>query len=184
MSAVIALDICIHQGAQYFAEYRRVEARYLLEALSGGVSSAAAPDFLGLLPEIDSTIADGAITWINRGRWSPDVHPDVDVWLPSRSYGRRAKVVTPTVPVDLTGYTGDFQLRATTDSPLALHTGVVTFGVRTNGEFKMIIATAVTRTFTFNNAVYDLELITPEAEVDFVLKGNARLSKEVTRVEL
>lgn len=180
MSAVVSLDFCLRQGAQHLAEYQRVEARYLFETLNAGISGASAPAFA---PEIDSTVVDGTVTWINRGQWSPDVHPQVNTWLALRSYGRRAKVATPIVPVDLTGYTGDFQIRATVDAATAIHSGVVTFGTRANGEFKMQIATAVTRAFTFDEAEYDLELISPASEVDFVLRGTVRLIKEVTRVE-
>lgn len=178
MSDVIYRDICIRQGAEYRAEYQRIESRYLHEARNAGTSDASAPAFTSVL---DSTVLDNDITWLNKGLWDEDEQPDVDVWLASTAYARRAKVVSPIVAVDLTGYTGDFQIRATIDAVAALYTGTVQFGTRSEGKFNMIIPTADTAAMTFDNAVYDLELSTAASEVDFVVRGAVVLLKEVTR---
>lgn len=175
MSDIINLDIAIRQGAQYQADYKRVLARYLFEAAVAGTSDASAPTWP---TTIDSTVADNTITWINKGVYT-DV--DVDVWLASTAYARRAKVITPVSSFDLSNYTGAFQLRATVDTATTIHAGTVTFGTRVDGLFSMVISTIDTAAFTFDTAVYDLELSTAAGEVDFVLRGTATLIKEVTR---
>jgi len=178
MSTVINRDIRIRQGAEYRDDFQRIEARYLFEALNAGVSAASAPVFP---TSLDETVSDNGISWINKGVWRSELHPEVLVWLPSTTYSKRSKIVTPVVPVDLANYTGAFQIRATVSAATPLHSGVVQFGVRSNGEFSMVISTADTAALDFERAVYDLELSTSLGEVDFVIRGTAFLTKEVTR---
>jgi hypothetical protein len=178
MADIVSLDISIRQGAEYRAEYQRVKARFVFEALTTGVSDASAPAFP---TDLEATVVDNTVTWINKGVWSPDLEPSLSVWLPSTGYSKRAKVITPIDPVDLTGYTGAFQIRDTVEAASPLHSGTVVFGTRVEGKFNMIISTADTTNFTFDEAVYDLELSTAGGEVDFVVRGNALLIKEVTR---
>jgi hypothetical protein len=176
MSDVVNLDITVRQGAEYRAEYKRVYQRYRFEAATAGTSDASAPTWPTI---IDDTVTDNTVTWMNKGLYEETA--DLDVWLPSTGYARRAKIVNPVAAFDLTSYTGAFQIRADVDAATSLHAGTVTFGTRVEGLFSMVIATADTAAFTFDSAVYDLELSTPTGEVDFVLRGNVHLIKEVTR---
>ena len=178
MSTVINRDIVIRQGAEFRDELQRYSPRYVFEATVAGTSGSSAPTFP---TTVDGTVVDSTVTWVSKGLWSPELDSDKDVWLASTVYARRAKVVTPVVPVDLTGYTGAFQIRATLTATAALHTGTVTFGTLANGEFNMIITTVATAALSFDSAVYDLELSTSSGEVDFVLRGNVTMIKEVTR---
>jgi hypothetical protein len=175
MSDIINLDISIRQGAEYRETYKRVLARYLFEAAVAGTSDASPPTWP---TTIDSTVADSTVTWVNKGVYEDT---DVNVWLPSTAYARRAKVLTPVSAFDLSNYTGAFQIRSTIAATTTLYTGTVTFGVRAEGLFSMVIPTADTAAFAFDTAVYDLELSTAAGEVDFVLRGTASLIKEVTR---
>lgn len=175
MSDVINLDISIRQGAEYREEYKRVLQRYLFEAAVAGTSDASPPTWP---TTIDATVADNTVTWVNKGVYDDT---DMNVWLASTAYARRAKVLTPVTAVDLTGYTGAFQLRSTIDAATSLYAGTVTFGTRSEGLFSMVIPTADTAAFDFSTAVYDLELSTAAGEVNLVLRGTAALIKEVTR---
>lgn len=179
MSDVISWDIVVRQGAEYRAEYQRVKARYIFEAQTKGTSDASEPTFP---TTIDSTVQDNTVLWLNKGLYSAELHPDLGVWLPSYAYAKRSRVITPLDPVDLTGYTGAFQIRETVDAvDPPTYSGTVQFGTRVEGKFNMIIPTADTELFTFKEAVYDLELSNAVGEVDFVVRGRVILIKEVTR---
>jgi len=178
MSDVFYRDIVIRQGAEFRAEYQRTLARYVHEAIVAGTSGVSAPTFPTAL---HATVVDSSVTWINRGVWEDEREPDLLPWLPSTAYVRRTRVVTPVEAVNLTNYTGAFQLRSTVDAAATIYAGTVQFGTRANGEFNMVIPTADTDDFTFETASYDLELTTGGGEVDFVVRGTAQLIREVTR---
>ncbi len=88
-------------------------------------------------------------------------------------------------PIDLTGYTARMQIRATVDDSTVIHelsttngelvlggvAGTITFG----------IPATTTASFTFQEAVYDLELTALDGTVTRLLKGSVYLSPEVTR---
>lgn len=88
-------------------------------------------------------------------------------------------------PVNVTGYTGRMQIRATVDSPTIIHTltvanGQITLGGAA-GTVTLNIPDETTATFTFTDAVYDLELESGTGDVTRLLEGRLVLSKEVTR---
>ena len=88
-------------------------------------------------------------------------------------------------PIDLTGYTARMQIRATVDSSTVIHelstaNGELTLG-GTAGTITFGIPAATTAGFTFDEAVYDLELTDASGVVTRLLKGNVYLSPEVTR---
>jgi hypothetical protein len=87
---------------------------------------------------------------------------------------------------DLTAYTAAMQIRDTIDSTstIASSTGgsptiTITLG-GVAGTIQIVIAASVTADFTFDVAVYDLELTTGTT-VKRLLEGEVKLSKEVTR---
>lgn len=99
------------------------------------------------------------------------------------------------VPVDLTGYTAKMQLRpspgsetlyatlSTTISPNG--SGLYVTGLPDNpkpessGSIGVVMSAALTSTFDFGDASYDLE-ITSGSYVARVIEGKIRLNKEVT----
>lgn len=97
-------------------------------------------------------------------------------------------------PIDLTGYTGRMQLRpsiGSTSSYICLSSTLQPDGTGlnfsgssginppTSGSIGIYISAATSSLFTFNTAVYDLE-IQSGSVVTRVLQGNVQLSKEVT----
>lgn len=89
------------------------------------------------------------------------------------------------ITVDLTGYKGRMQIRPEVDSETIIHTltsenGGIYFEPSL-GKFYIYISASDTSAFDFDSAVYDLELIAPNDDVDRVIEGEVTLSKEVTR---
>lgn len=89
-------------------------------------------------------------------------------------------------PVNLTGYTARMQIRESLESTTVLHSmttdpsgGIVLGG--TAGTVTLSIPATTTAGFTFDCAVYDLELISSTGVVTAVATGSVILTKEVTR---
>ena len=88
-------------------------------------------------------------------------------------------------PVNLTGYTARMQIRETIESTTTLHTlttenGGITLGGAA-GTIALTISATDTAAFTFDSAVYDLEVISGAGVVTEVLRGAVYLNDEVTR---
>jgi hypothetical protein len=87
---------------------------------------------------------------------------------------------------NLTAYTAAMQIRDTVDTTttIASSTGTspnitITLG-GTAGTIQIVIAASATALFTFDLAVYDLE-VTTGTTVKRLLEGEVKLNKEVTR---
>lgn len=88
-------------------------------------------------------------------------------------------------PVNLTGFTARMQIRETVESTTILHTmttenGGITLG-GTVGTIALLISATDTAAFTFDSAVYDLEIISAGGVVTEVMSGTVTLGDEVTR---
>lgn len=100
-------------------------------------------------------------------------------------------------PVDLTGYTGRMMIRSAyadnnpttyvslTNVPNADGTGLSFSGSNgttppSSGSIGIYISAASSSALTFDEAVYDLEIVSG-SDVTRLLEGKIRLSKEVTR---
>ena len=88
-------------------------------------------------------------------------------------------------PVNLTGYTARMQIRETLESTTVLHEmttedGGITLGGAA-GTIALTISATDTAAFTFDSAVYDLEVISGAGVVTEVLRGDVYLNDEVTR---
>lgn len=88
--------------------------------------------------------------------------------------------------INLTSYTARMQIRETKESTTTLATSegtspsiVITLGGAL-GTILITMTAAITAAFTFDTAVYDLEMILSGA-VTRLLEGDVFLSKEVTR---
>ena len=103
-------------------------------------------------------------------------------------------------PVDLSGYSARMQIRPSTDSSTVYVTlssslqpdgtglnlsGSHSLKPPTSGSIGVFISSCTSSLFTFNDAVYDLELFVPyDGGCDYVtrlIQGPVRLSQEVTR---
>lgn len=94
-------------------------------------------------------------------------------------------VVEYNKPIDLTGMTARMQLRSKVESDVVIHeltteNGGITLNNVTK-EIKLNIPAATTAGFTFNTAVYNLEIIDSLGTVTNFARGTITLIKEVTR---
>ena len=87
-------------------------------------------------------------------------------------------------PFDLTEYSARMDIRTSIGGDLlaSTSTGTITLTVGgTNGEIDLTITPSVSSTFTFDTAVYDLEIFTSgNTIVNRLLSGKIKLSKEIT----
>jgi hypothetical protein len=86
-------------------------------------------------------------------------------------------------PKDLTGYTGELQIREDLEDALPKITlssangGVIISG----GAISLRIEASDTAAFNFSNGVYDLELTAPDGTVTRLVEGKVKVSPNVTR---
>lgn len=95
-------------------------------------------------------------------------------------------VVEYNTPVPLTGYTALMQIRETLDSTTVIHqmTSAAGGGIQINTSDSTIFLTipaSITTNFTFDSAVYSLELTNSSGVVTPFMAGNLTLVREVTR---
>ena len=96
-------------------------------------------------------------------------------------------------PVDLTGYDVRMQIRSTYDSATlaSLTSGSGDFvlsvppdaaeGVTDKNQIKLTISASHTAAYTFDQALYDIELESGTGVVTRLLQGKIKLSREVTK---
>jgi hypothetical protein len=96
-------------------------------------------------------------------------------------------------PINLTGYSSKMQIRPYVGSPnviITLSSSLNADGTGLNmsnaasGAIGIYIASCTSSQFTFNEAVYDLDIISGSncPYVNRILEGKVKLSKEVTEV--
>jgi hypothetical protein len=95
-------------------------------------------------------------------------------------------VVEYNTPVPLTGYTALMQIRETLESTTVIHqmTSAAGGGIQINTTDSTIFLTipaAITTGFSFDSAVYSLELTNSSGVVTPFMAGNLTLVREVTR---
>lgn len=88
-------------------------------------------------------------------------------------------------PIDLTGYTARMQIREKVDSTTTLDdlttlNGGIILDVA-NNKITLFISAVDTALYTFNSAVYSLEMVSSTGVVTPLLNGTLTLVKEVTR---
>ena len=91
-----------------------------------------------------------------------------------------------TTAVDLTGYTLRGQIRktiksSTTELECTSANGKLALTTPASGKFELRIPSTDTEAFTFTRAVYDIEVIAPDATVSRVVQGKVKVDPEVTR---
>jgi len=91
------------------------------------------------------------------------------------------------VAVVLTGYTIEMKIREIHESSTVLLTATTGADARfvlsdpTAGEFTLTISATDTAALTFIQAVYDIKLTSPTGNVERLLEGSIKLTKQVTR---
>ena len=88
-------------------------------------------------------------------------------------------------PVNLTGFTARMQIRETVESTAVLHSlttenGGITLGGAA-GTIALTISATDTAAFTFDTAVYDLEVVSGGGVVTEIASGAVLMNNEVTR---
>lgn len=87
-------------------------------------------------------------------------------------------------PVNLSGYSGRMEIRDRVGGTLLHRLDTDSLGTMTidgpEGAISFEIPAEVTQTWTWRNAVYDLELIDSEGRVTRLIQGTISLSPEVT----
>ena len=89
------------------------------------------------------------------------------------------------LPIDLTGYSARMQIRETVDAVAALPDATTVNGQiilgGAAGTVTFAIPATITAAFTFEEAVYDLEVESAGGHVTRLVEGSVYLSPEVTR---
>lgn len=88
------------------------------------------------------------------------------------------------LPVNLTGYTADMQVRVATDQPIIIELSTANGRAVINGGLGQIILTLTageTSTLTEGTYLYDLNLTAPNSTVTKILTGNFTVQASVTQ---
>lgn len=143
-------------------------------------------------------IVDNTVTWACERTATQDDWATLSLWCPDEDYALNDLVITPKVPVDITGYTARMQIRDLVadepDSQVFLtvtevanaNDSVILLG-GTTGEIEIIIQAEDTEELDFDQATYDLELLSPpnakypSGKVTRLAEGRVTLSRERTR---
>ncbi|MGH9931345.1 MAG: hypothetical protein ACREA9_19235 [Pyrinomonadaceae bacterium] len=86
--------------------------------------------------------------------------------------------------IDLTGYTGRMEIRASVDDAVVLYDSTIFGDITINGsqgDVILEIPSSVTKAWTWLNAVYDLEIVSGSSKVTRLVMGTVVISREVTR---
>ena len=88
-------------------------------------------------------------------------------------------------PVDMTGWTARMQIRPEVDSEIVIAELTTEDGGITieplEGKFNLYLSDVETSAFSFEDAVYDIELVDQSGDVHRNIGGKIKLSPEVTR---
>lgn len=95
-------------------------------------------------------------------------------------------IISYNLPVPIAGYSAVMQFRETLDSPTTIYqlTSAPNGGIiidSTNYTITITIPASVTTNFSFNTAIYGLELTSSSGEVFPLITGTAVLVKEIVR---
>lgn len=108
----------------------------------------------------------------------------VDADTVGQTYTANTGLVTYFAPTNLTGYSARMDIRGSIDDTAVIVSLVSPADITLEallGKITIVIAAAVTALFTFDTAVYDLELIDGTGVVTRLVEGEIELCKEVTR---
>lgn len=86
--------------------------------------------------------------------------------------------------IPLNSYTARLHIRERVTSTSTLYEATTDDDLTVNGsegEVELEIPATETASWTWNKAVYDLEIISPDGKVSRIAEGNVKVSPEVTR---
>jgi hypothetical protein len=192
----VKLGFKVYQGSTFSEVLRWESSKKVYKTITGITQSAptvvtaashSVPDGwrvkitnVGGMTEINSTENYHIATYID----SSNIEINALNSLGFKAY-TTGGVIEYNEPVDLTGYTARMQIREKLDSSTVIHELTTENGGividTTNYKVTVVISAADTALFTFNTAVYSLELISPTNEVYPFVNGVLTLVKEVTR---
>jgi len=192
----VKLGFKVYQGSTFSEVLRWESSKKVYKTITGITQSAptvvtatshSVPDGwrvkitnVGGMTEINSTDNYHIATYID----SSNIEINALNSLGFKAY-TTGGVVEYNEPVDLTGYTARMQIREKLDSSIVINELTTENGGividTTNYKITVVISAANTALFTFNTAVYSLELISPTNEVYPFVNGVLTLVKEVTR---
>jgi len=197
MSCVSTLDLCVIQGATFIKAlnwYGGGKVCKMVEALVPGCPTLITITAHGLPSVSDTPVFIKHVKGAKNANTTDDkpvvaTYVDVDSFYVdadtvSQIYTANTGLVTYFAPKDLTGYTARMQIRESIDdateilellSPTDINISIA------DARITITIADEVTETFTFDSAVYDLELESSAGEVTRLIEGKIALDKEVTR---
>lgn len=197
MSCVSQLDLCIVQGATFSKAlnwYGGGKVCNLIEGLIPGCPTQITITGHGLPSASDTPVfikhvkgAKNVNTTDDKPVVATYIDADnfyVDADTVGQTYTANTGLVTYFAPKDLTGYTARMQIREDIDdateiiellSPTDIDISIA------DARITITIADDVTSTFTFEEAVYDLELEDSNGVTTRLIEGRVGLTKEVTR---
>ena len=144
------------------------------------------------------TIPDNVLTWACERQATQSDWSNLKLWCASTVYQVDDLIVTPKMPVDLTGYTAKMQFRSSEaddeDSEVFFEMTEMDDGDgnyldlgTTTGIIEPVLQAATTETFDWEEAEYDLELRSPATVkypngfVTRLLQGRVIIKNERTR---
>lgn len=83
--------------------------------------------------------------------------------------------------MDLTGYVGRLQMRATMESDVVAMDASPWITFDNQGRCRVTVPHSVTTSISITQGVYDLEIESPGGEVDRLFKGKVKVDPNVTR---
>ncbi len=191
------LNITIEQGATYSLGFNWYGAGKLckrIEGLTPGCPTQITITSHGLPSTSPTPVAishvQGAKRANTNGAYVKATYIDVDNFYVDadtvdQDYTPNTGLVTWFAPTDLTGYSARMHIREDIDDVTAIDEltsvgGEITLST-TDGRITVTIADDVTAAYTFDEAVYDLEVEDGSGVTTRLLYGTVTLSKEVTR---
>jgi hypothetical protein len=197
MSCVSKLDLCIIQGATFSKAlnwYGGGKVCKLIEALVPGCPTQITVTAHGLPSVSDTPVfikhvkgATNANTEDDKPVVATYIDPDnfyVDADTFGQTYKASTGLITYYAPKDLTGYTARMQIREDIDDATEIIELLSPTDIDINladARITITIADDVTALFTFEEAVYDLELEDSNGVTTRLIEGRVALTKEVTR---
>ena len=134
---------------------------------------------------VDDSILNSKDTGIEEMIWVDVDNFDVPLSTVGEVWTKGSGEITWHRPSDITDYTARMHIREKWHSSEFIHeltteNGGITLTVE-DASIELTILPAVTEGFKFNQAVYDIEMISPGGAITRVIEGTITLHKEVTK---
>lgn len=197
--AAIKRNLLIEQGAtgpepNLFVWHN---PRGVFKAVQAGTSDTVEPVWPSANCDCDE-IDDNTARWACEREATKEDWETLSLWCPDKEYELDDLVITPKLPIDITGYSARMEIRSApadeagsevylSISNIANVNGSVILLGDAAGTIQIIIQAADTEPLDFDSASYDLELVSPVSVIypaGFVtrlIEGKVTLKLERTR---